>query len=68
MIPKPVAQPLHGRTGDEDGAFEGVVGDLAGPSGSMAPAGTVQAMVVSSPSTGSGHVSPTFISTNEPVP
>ncbi len=55
---EPVAQPLHGGAGDEDGAFEGVVGDraIAGPP--SASPGSVQATVVSSPSTGSGHVSP----------
>jgi len=31
-------------------------------------AGMVQAMVVSRPSIGSGHFSPTFINTNDPVP
>ncbi len=55
-----VAQPLDGRAGHEDGALEGV--RRASPSASCQPT------VVSRPSTGSGHVSPTFISTNDPVP
>src|SRR3954468_13131894 len=36
---------------------------VAGP-----PSASCQATVVSRPSTGSGHASPTFISTNDPVP
>ena len=57
---EPVAQPLHGRAGDEDGALEGVgpgaVGQRPGDGGEQArrPA--------------RGSVSPTFMSTKQPVP
>ena len=58
--PQAVPQPLHGGAGHEDGALQRV------GRWSRRPASSPR--VVSSPSTGSGQVGPTFISTNEPVP
>ena len=58
--PEPVAQPLHRRARDEDGALERVDGRRARRAATAA--------VASTPSAGSGRAVPAFASTKLPVP